>query len=186
METSIQKTVSSPDKASSRSRRFVDHVLERMQRDTGFAARLKRADNPATEYQSWELLADFGIDLEKDWERLPYCLVGAALAKAKPERDGSLGLGAAIAASFEDGSQSGQARMRLRRVLACTSIQEVCLILRPLLALIQSRGVSLNFSQLLQQLTGYAGTGQDKIRSRWAQDFYRRPVDAMAGATAHD
>lgn len=66
------------------AKRFVAYVIERIAKDNGFAARLKRADNPATEYQSWEILAGFGIDLEKEWQRLPYCVIGAALAKAKP------------------------------------------------------------------------------------------------------
>ncbi|STS83245.1 crispr-associated protein, Cse2 family [Klebsiella pneumoniae] len=65
------------------AKRFVGYVIERIAKDNGFAARLKRADNPATEYQSWEILAGFGIDLEKEWQRLPYCVIGAALAKGE-------------------------------------------------------------------------------------------------------
>ncbi len=174
METRPSETGQPPGRQYSRSEKFVKFVIERMQRDNGFAARLRRADNPATEYQSWELLADFGIDLEKEWERLPYCTVGAALAKAKPEKDGSITLGGAIAACYEDGAQSNQARTRLRRLLACSSTAEACQILRPLLALINSRGVKLDFSQLLEQLRWFSGSGQERTRSRWAQDFYRR------------
>ncbi|NCB56758.1 MAG: type I-E CRISPR-associated protein Cse2/CasB [Gammaproteobacteria bacterium] len=158
----------------SRAERFIGYVIERINKDNGFAARLKRSDNPATEYQSWELLAEFSVDLEKEWERLPYCTVGAALARAKPVSDGKLAIGAAIAACFDDGNQSDQAKARLRRLLACTSTTEACRILRPLLMLMASRGVTPNFSQLLDQLLWYSGDNQERIRARWAQEFYRR------------
>jgi CRISPR system Cascade subunit CasB len=161
----------------SRAARFVGYVIERTNKDNGFTARLKRADNPATEYQSWELLAQFGVDLEKERERLPYCVVGAALARAKPASDGKLALGASIAACFEDGNQSDQAKARLRRLLACTSTTEVCRILRPLLTLMASRGVMPNFSQVLDQLLWYSGDNQERIRARWANEFYRRVED---------
>jgi CRISPR system Cascade subunit CasB len=161
----------------SRAERFIGYVIERINKDNGFTAKLKRADNPATEYQSWELLAEFGVDLEKEWERLPYCSVSAALARAKPMSDGKLALGAAIAACFEDGNQSEQAKARLRRLLACSSTTEVCQILRPLLSLMSSRGITPNFSQLLDQLLRYSGDNQDRIRARWANEFYRRVED---------
>ncbi len=161
----------------SRAEQFIGYVIERINKDNGFAAKLKRADNPATEYQSWELLAGFGVDLEKEWVRLPYCIVGAALARAKPTSDGKLALGAAIAACFDDGNQSDQAKARLRRLLACSGSTEVCQILRPLLSLMASRGVAPNFSQLLDQLLWYSGDNQDRIRARWANEFYRRVDD---------
>jgi CRISPR system Cascade subunit CasB len=161
----------------SKAERFVTYVIERINKDNGFAARLKRADNPATEYQSWELLAEFGVDLEKPWERLPYCTIGAALARAKPATDGQLSVGVAIAACFDDGNQSDQAKARLRRLLACTTTDEACRILRPLLALMSSRGKTPDFSELLEQLLWFSGRGQERVRTRWAQDFYRRRHD---------
>ncbi len=179
--------VSTPDKIS-RAQRFVSYVIDRINKDNGFAARLKRADNPATEYQSWELLASFAIDLEKEWERLPYCIVGAAMARAKPIANGCLPLGAAIAACFAEGSQSDQGKARLRRLLACTSTTESCRILRPLLTLMASRGVTPDFAQLLEQLLGYSGERQEQIRARWAQAFYRhnKEVDEAATEFSHD
>lgn len=171
----------------SKAGRFIRYVIDHIKKDNGFAARLRRADNPATEYQSWELLAEFGVDLEKAWQRLPYCTVGAALARAKPEVNGALPLGAAIAACFTDGNQSDQAKARLRRLLACTSTAECCRILRPLLALMASRGVTPDFNQLLEQLQGYSEQRQQRIRARWAQDFYRRNQEADEKAeNAHD
>lgn len=81
----------------SREENFVLRVIAQTQQDKGLAARLRRADNPDTEYQSWEFLAGFGIDLEPEHERLPFVTVAAAIAKAKAERNGNLTLGRAIA-----------------------------------------------------------------------------------------
>jgi len=172
----------------SRAERFVSYVIDRIKKDNGFAARLKRADNPATEYQSWELLAEFAVDLEKEWQRLPYCTVGAALARAKPDANGTLPLGAAIAACYPDGNKADQAKARLRRLLACNNVPEACRILRPLLTLMTSRGVTPDFCQLLEQLKWYSGNGLERIRARWAQDFYRRSEEANSTAAeiAHD
>ncbi|MBT78770.1 MAG: type I-E CRISPR-associated protein Cse2/CasB [Alteromonadaceae bacterium] len=175
-----------PAKAS-RGDNFVSYALTRIHQDTGFAARLRRADNPATEYQSWELLAAFGVDLEYDNTRLPFCVVGAALAKAKPEADGTFRIGAAIAACYDDGSASDQAKAKLRRLLACTTTAEACQILRPLLALISSRGVRLDFSQLLDDLLWFSGDNRERIRTRWAQSFYHRvKEDTEAEGVSHD
>ncbi len=161
METKILK--------KSREQAFVEFVLERMKKDTAFGAVLRRADNPATESQVWEHLIRW-CDIEDDRQRLPFATVAAAMARAKPERDGSLGIGKAIAACYDEGYNSDQAKAKLRRLLDCDSAQEVCKILRPLLSLCASRGAHLSYSQLLHDLI-YFG---EKTRIRWAIDFYPR------------
>lgn len=161
-----------------REQRFVDAVIERCEKDKGIAARLRRADNPATEYQSWELLGWFGVDIEKDYERLPFVTVAAAIAKAKAERNGTLTLGRAIAACYKDGSNDDQAKARVRRLLACSDLSEVCRILRPLLTLIDSRvGQPLDYVRLLQQLRFF----NHRSKTQWAQEFYGQPVVAEGG-----
>jgi len=158
--------------------RFVDTVIARCAADKGLAARLRRADNPATEYQSWELLGSLGIDLEKDYQRLPFVTVAAAIAKTKAERNGSLSLGKALAACYVDGRESDQAKARLRRLLACDELAEVCRILRPLLSLIDSKvGQPLNFIRLLTQLRNFHFNDQ-RIKAQWAQEFYGQPITA--------
>ncbi|ENV9334962.1 type I-E CRISPR-associated protein Cse2/CasB [Klebsiella aerogenes] len=164
--------------SESPAKRFVGYVIERIGKDNGFAARLKRADNPATEYQSWEILTGFGIDLEKEWQRLPYCIIGAALAKAKPACNGTTALGAAIAGCYPEGNQSEQAKARLRRLLACSSTSEACRILRPLLALMAGRNVTPDFARLLNELQWFSGNNRERIRASWAQQFYRRAEEA--------
>lgn len=178
MEPMQSQAQQSERKPPSREERFVAGVLKLCSESKGMAARLRRADNPATEYQSWELLAAYGVDLEQERERLPFVSVVAAIAKAKVERNGSLGLGRAIAACYEGGNASDQAKARLRRLLACDDLAELCRILRPLLSLIDSKaGQPLDYIRLLKQLRRFPFNAQ-QIRAQWAQDFYGQPADA--------
>lgn len=171
-----------PEHASqvkSRDQRFVDTVIERCQQDKGLSARLRRADNPATEYQSWELLGWFGVDLEKDYERLPFVTIAAAIAKSKADRNGRLTLGKAIAACYDDGRESTQAKTRLRRLLACDELDEVCRILRPVLTLINSKvGQPLDYVRLLRQLRFFTYESGQRTKTQWAQEFYGQPVQS--------
>lgn len=160
-------------KGLTKAEHFVQNVIKNCQNDSGFRANLKRADNSATEYFSWEILTRFGVDLEKEWERLAFCLIGSSLAKAKININGNIPLGKAIAQCTKGGSNANQGDARLRRLLACTSTQEACLVLRPILSLIVNNGISLDFSQLLQQLLWFTGEGRERVRTRWAMDFYR-------------
>lgn len=152
-----------------KAERFVTYVLRRGMEDTGFSARLRRADNPDTEYQSYEMLVKFGINIEHDFERLPYALVGASLARLKPSKDGTASLGKALKSCFTDGDQGD---VRLRRLLACNQLDELCRILRPLLVLIGSKNTqALCYSRLLKDLQYFNKNAQD-IKRRWAQDYY--------------
>src|SRR5690554_2674910 len=164
-------------KNKSRDQRFVETVIERCQKDKGMAARLRRGDNPATEYQSWELLGWFGVDLEKDYERLPFVTIAADIAKSKSERNGNLTLGRAIAMCYDDGPDSNQAKARLRRLLACEELSEVCRILRPVLTLIDSKvGQPLDYVRLLRQLRFFTYESGQRTKTQWAQEFYEQPV----------
>lgn len=181
---SMQPNMQNPQRPSSREERFVSNVIQRCQQDKGLAARLRRADNPATEYQSWELLAGYGIDLEDDRQRLPFVTIAAAIAKAKTERNGSLSLGRAIAACYADGRDSDQAKARLRRLLACDDLAELCRILRPLFSLIDSKaGQPLDYLLLLKQLRRF-GFAAQQIKAQWAQEFYGQLVAVDEGAGA--
>ena len=157
---------------------FIEYVLGRMKNDNAFGAALRRADNPSTEYQSWEYLAGW-CDLEKAWERRPFATIASAIAYAKPAADGTLGIGKAIATCYEDGNKSDSAKSKLRRLLACGSTEEVCVILRPLLSLISSHGARIGYGRLLNELL-YFG---EKTKEKWAVDFYgRRRDDDSIGA----
>lgn len=153
---------------------FVDFIIGRIHQDTSFRAALSRADNPATEYQSWEYLCKW-CDLEKDWQRRPMAAIAAAVAAAKPLSDGSLSIGKAISSCYDEGNKSDQAKSKLRRLLSCGTVVETCRILRPLLRLISSKGKPISYGKLLNDLM-YFGDGE-KVKLRWATDFYGRRED---------
>lgn len=171
----------------SRETDFVADTIARCLESRGLAARLRRADSPATEYQSWEFLAAWHIDLERDATRLPYATVAAAIARAKPEANGSLALGQAIALSYKDRDKDDQAKARLRRILACDELPELCRVLRPILTLIESRvAQTLDYARLLKQLGQFGAAPhrgdaawQQRIKAQWAQEFYGRKPDTQ-------
>jgi len=165
------------DKKTGRPEKFVEFVIGLCQKDKGAAAALRSADNPATEHQSWEYLAGFNIDLEKPFERIPYAAIAAAIARAKIENNGASGIGKAVAFCYEEKNKSEQAKAKLRRLLACDSVDEVCRILRPLFSLIDSKAaVTLDYSRLLEQLIWFH-RDSNSVKTKWANDFYRHAAE---------
>jgi CRISPR system Cascade subunit CasB len=164
---------------SERSQKFVEYIIQRIKNNKGDAAALRRADNPATEYQSWEILAGVNIKLDSENERLPFATIAADLARVKPEQNGKVLIGQAIARCYDDGNQSDQAKAKLRRLLACETTAEVCRILRPLLTLAESKGMApLNYAALLDDLLWFShDESRQRIKSRWAQNFYGKQAE---------
>jgi CRISPR system Cascade subunit CasB len=166
-------------KKQSKAEAFVEMVIKRLsEKDSAFGAALRKADNPATEYQSWEYLSKW-CNIETGSERKAFALTGAALAWAKPKTDGRLSIGQAIAWCYTDegkynGNEKDAAKTKLRRLLACTSVDEACDILHPLLNLIRSRGVPLHYAGLLRDLLHDDEYFNERIKPRWARDFYRQ------------
>jgi CRISPR system Cascade subunit CasB len=159
---------------------FVHFIIERCKQNKGTAAKLRRADNPNTEYQSWEIIGPW-VDLEDSYQRLPYATVVATIARAKTPVNGQLSLGRAIALAYAEkptAEHSDQAKARLRRLLACSDVAEVCRVIRPVLTLIDSKvGQPLDYAKLLTELR-YFG---ERTKIRWAQEFYGQRASADLG-----
>jgi CRISPR system Cascade subunit CasB len=179
MSIDTRQQTQNADSPRSKNLAFVEYIINRCQADNGLRAALKRADNPATEYQSWEVLAGFHINLEYENQRLPYAAIAAAIARTKADKNGSTKIGQAIARCYEDGNASDQAKAKLRRLLACDGVPEACRILRPLFSLIEAKGnSSLDYASLLDDLLWFGhDDSQNRIKARWAQSFYGKSVD---------
>lgn len=151
---------------------FVHSVIRRCAVDRAVAAALKKSDNPSTEHMSWDYLSSFGVNLEFEDRRLPYVTIGAAISRANPGSNGKLSLGKGIASCYPEGHDSSPAKARIRRLLSCNDMAEVCLILRPLFSLINSRvNQELDFVRLLGQIRRFPFS-PEAVKAQWAQEFY--------------
>lgn len=151
--------------------RFVEYVLQNLSRDTGFRATLTRADNPQTEPQAWPYLANY-CDLEKPWERLPYALVAACMARLRAEKNGTQSLGEALRFSKENLLEDDDSiERKLRRILACDNVEELVSVLRPILRYVTGKeNVSLNYAQLLRDVLYF----NEKTKTIWAKQYYSK------------
>jgi len=155
------------------TRNFVNSVITRIANDKACRAAFHRADNPAMEYQSWEYLADYSfIDLTAK-SRLAFATIASAIAKAGPIENGSSGIGRLIASCYKKDNNDDQAKAKLRRLLVCETLEDVCRILRSIFSLIRAKSsLHLDFANLLKDLLIFENNSLT-TKARWAQDFYR-------------
>ena len=157
-------------KKPSRSERFVQYVCDLCRSDSATSAALRRSDRPSLEYQSWGILINFGVDLDKPWERAAFTTIGAAVAQEGAEKNGTVAIMRALAQVYE--KNLPPAERRLRRLLACQSTQECCQVLHPLFKLLRSKSsMSIDYARLLDELLQFH-SNTEQVRIRWATDFY--------------
>ena len=148
---------------------FTAAVIVRVKTDTAFRAVMSRADNPAFESAAWEYLIPY-CNIEHDFERIPFALVGAAIARIRPEKDGNAEIGTAFDSICSSQVDRERESIRFRRLIACESVLDICTVLRPILQYLNSKGAPINFSQLLNDLIYW----NQRIKIRWATQFYRQ------------
>lgn len=163
-----------------RSVKYVNFVISRAsdENDTGFAAKLKRAESESTEYQCWEILSQW-TNLENQTERKAFGLIGASIAHQLPEADGEISIGKALRRTdSESNSESitkSSAAARLRRLISCSSSAELIQVLRPTLNLIASKNIVPCYARLLDEILKFDfDNSRTPICARWAQDFFAR------------
>jgi CRISPR system Cascade subunit CasB len=166
-------------KSQAKPERFVRWVISELTKEkpnTALRAALRRADS-----SSWEYLTCF-CDIANKKQVRAFALIGASLAYARPVDQGALSLGAALVRCYDTEEAAGDkrdaARQKLNRLVSCTTIQEVITMLRPILRLINSKDVQLDYIRLLKELVFCSDERfHDRIKPRWAKDFYYRKED---------
>jgi CRISPR system Cascade subunit CasB len=169
--------------ASEKYEQFVQYVLTGVGNaaNKGFGARLRKADNETTAYQSWDILSRW-VDLQNEGDRRSYALIAASLARTRRAENGTLGLGRALLTAYgaetrrdETEQERSPAHTRLRRLLACADRAELLGVLRPMLRLLESKEARLDYARLLSEVLWFdKEDSRARCRARWAQEFYRR------------
>ena len=156
------------------TQQFVSYVLQKLQEgDTGFRAKMKRADNPATEMQAWSELARF-CEL-KEHKRLPLALIGACMVRVRTEENGTQAFGEALRMCKESPSEDDKRiERKLRRILACDSTLELVQVLRSILPfVVNQERVSLDYEKLLKEILRFDGEkAREYTKRRWAYQYY--------------
>ncbi|WP_028975134.1 type I-E CRISPR-associated protein Cse2/CasB [Spirochaeta cellobiosiphila] len=157
---------------------FVKLVMERCHgsQDKGYRAKLRKGENPNTEYYCWDILSSY-VNLEYPDDRRVYALIGADIANRDVTVDGEYGLGEALAMAYQDHEHSkddtGPGGARLRRLLACQNRKDLLLVLPSLLHLLRSKGITINHSRLLEEVFWFdREDSRERTRSLWAKQFY--------------
>lgn len=158
---------------------FTAAAISRVKTDTAFRAVMSRADNPAFESAAWEHLIPY-CRIEKDHQRIPFAVVGAAIAKIRPEANGTDDIGSAFRKICKNQDDIDRESRRFRRLIGCDSVSEICRLLRPLLPYLASKGAALDYTRLLFDLLFW----EQDIKLRWTVHFYRKSAQEEPEAEA--
>lgn len=171
---------------STQAQLFVDSVFRRKEEDSGFRSRMRGAGSAVRETAVWGDLAPF-CNLENESLRAAYVLVGSSVAFEDKDGNGAQSFGRLLSltwgdekdAKLLDDKKQAQhpAAARLRRLLVCRDVPELCRVLRPCLRLIRSRRPGeLDYAQLLDDLLRFP-FDPDKVKARWVMDFHHSVLD---------
>ena len=152
---------------------FVDYVFKLIAEDKGIRADLRRADNPSFEWKVWPVIQQFiKDDIGIKGKRRAYALVAAAIAKSGMNENGNIGLGRAFHILEEEKGAVDPDNFpsRMARLLSCDSQEELEDVMRPVLSLMLSKGLRLDFKSLLDDLV-YFNLRKDEVRIGWAKDY---------------
>lgn len=159
---------------SEKSDNFVKYII-RICQNSGTASILKNSVRESMEIRAWEFLVSFGINIEFETDRKAYLLIASEIAKNKISTNGFLNLGEAISKCYPPDSTA--ASSKIRRVLSCQDTDELIMVLPSILSLISSKGLILDYVNLLDCLLWFNfEDSQKKTKLRWANSFYKKDL----------
>lgn len=152
---------------------FVNYVFDRKENDSAFRAIMKQSVVESLEWKSWSTIEKFIDNLNDKYERDAFILIGSSIAKCQDKSNGSVSLGKAIAIASKDNENNKEFTPRFMRILSCSSIDELIDVLRPTLSFLNSKGIHLNYSDILSDILKFrfGEDSKNKIKAKWASEF---------------
>jgi len=137
--------------------------LRRLSNDRGAMADLRRALIPAQRHRAWPLLARCGGIDEARFETV------AGLFAHHPDETSAGNLGTTCR---QLSGQHSSFEGRFRRLLGCDR-DNICEHIRPVVFAAAAKGIRINYEQLFIDLWYWS----DKVKARWAMEYWGGPVD---------
>jgi len=163
--------------------RFLAH-LSNHRNDRGMMADLRHGFSEATEYRAWPHIAAW-CDLAKDRDRRILLTVAAGFAiHGQSVPGGNLG---SVLRKIATGDGRGREGLntfdaRFRRLLSCSTAQEVCEHLVGVLRTAERKGVPVDFARLHKDLMFWPG----RVKLEWARGYWGTPQEQEPTVTEQE
>lgn len=141
--------------------------------DKGLCSALKRADSSNLNFRCCEFLIKQGINIENEQERLTASVIAASIARSKSTEDGAFCLPRALALCYMDNDENSAAKIKMRKLCSCNSVQDLVKVLGPILKLINSRNVELNHTELYKDIRSFKfDNSRERTKTHWMRQFF--------------
>lgn len=156
--------------------KFIEIVFSSI-KDKGVRAAFRRADSSRLNYQCVEFLLKLGIDADNFDQRTAAFTVMASIARSNTSENGAVSFARGLALSFPDKSESDAAILRMRKLCSCENVRELAVNLRPILDLISSRNIRVDYASIYRDMLLFRYENQrDNLRIKWMKDFYSQEL----------
>ena len=169
---------------------FLDEIRSHRE-DRGYLSRLRRGLPSTTEDQAWGILVAQGFNFLDPVKRRIWLTIGAVAAMLEPDNlvrtDKGENLGAVLhGLAWEKGKKprenvSRTYETKLRRLLNCSSTEELCDLAVGVCRMAAAKGIPVNCRQLYFDLNGWDDPDRrEKTRVNWTIQ-YHRPQEGREG-----
>lgn len=175
------------EKQPSKIQKFMERLERYVQQDDrGALADLRRGFSRISENRAWPYISGWCSNLADDKDRNIWLIVGAGFAAhgRTARQFGNMGKTLRMIAKGDDPNRVHEALKsfegRFRRLLTCTTTQELCCHLPGIIRAAKQKEVSVDFEKLFWDLLLWENP-EKKIKLKWAEAYWASDTPAEGG-----